>query len=1137
MEVAAIRKLIRTLWLFFCWTTLLTVVLAAIVGVCALYQANARIRQYVLKEFEDRFPDLEIDIGRVQLEDQKGISIRRLECSLPAEPGRPKRLLLVVDELFLECPVSLPALIRKEITVGKIRLDAPTFRLTRAADGSFPEVEFLRPQGKQPKPTPIEIRNGTVFYEDVLAARSGPLRLSDISCLITPPETQNAAELTLSDLGPAGRTAESWKAVGLSKGDWFRQLNFEFHYHPETLQWELTAGCRQLDWTAKLLPFFRMEGPLAGSPDYQRTLESFQGRFDLDVKAASATEAPLGLRFEVDGLLSQGRADLTEIDRTLSELSTKFRVTDDGIHVERLVGLGEAARFALSYSQEGLVEVRGGRMTTTFRGLAFDPTFVEILSPLLNESTENLLKRFDYDGVTDLDAALAFREGRWTPERIHLNFSELNFSFRDFPYKVERLRGTLDVDATARLEFQLQTRPEDPLKVEIVGRYGNVFADPVGEVKILGNDVPIDAKLLASIPEETRRIIQTLHPTGKINADLSIKLPPNDLPLENIFEINLVDVAVLYDGFRYPVREIHGMLRMERGVWNFENLVGKNGLTTVGGRGFLRPVTVAAADGETGVAADELFLELQIQDLPIDEQLTTALPDAGKQEILKGLQVRGNVHLDAKVRLLAWEDSTRKDALSLWFAARPRPGLSIHPERFPYRIENLEGEIVYQDGRITAQRLTGTGGRRETRFSAGLDCRFAENGHWRLRLSPMEIDQLSSERELRDALPNTFQGFVENLKIANPVNLKGSLELSKQGEEAPLLAVWDLALILHRNNMEIGIPMEDMFGTIRLTGFSLDEQVRAAGQLQLDSVTVHDFQATELSGPFFYDGTARPPRFYLGQPAMIALPPPPQLGAIPDFAGSSWFRENQNPLPVRGTIFGGRFYCESLVSLDQTITYGIKAGLNGADLSKIAKEMEPKAKSIAGTLNAWAHLGGHGRTLETIGGRGGIELRNANIYEAPGMVRLLRELSIRETDPNAGTIKAADIEFRLAGNQVHFPQIVLEGNAFLLHGSGAMQIDNRHLDLTLKTRLGNRRAQIPVVSDIIGGAGDQLVQLRVRGPISDPTVKQVALPGVQHLIQTIQSDDSGAGANTTPSPVSPAPAPSSVAPRRGFSPW
>ena len=76
-----------------------------------------------------------------------------------------------------------------------------------------------------------------------------------------------------------------------------------------------------------------------------------------------------------------------------------------------------------------------------------------------------------------------------------------------------------------------------------------------------------------------------------------------------------------------------------------------------------------------------------------------------------------------------------------------------------------------------------------------------------------------------------------------------------------------------------------------------------------------------------------------------------------------------------------------------------------------------------------------------------------------------------------------------------------------MHGNGMLRLDNRQVDLMMKTRLGNRRMQIPGISDIIGGAGDQLVQLRVTGPLADPTVTRVVVPEIQKVLQQIQPDD------------------------------
>jgi hypothetical protein len=152
-------------------------------------------------------------------------------------------------------------------------------------------------------------------------------------------------------------------------------------------------------------------------------------------------------------------------------------------------------------------------------------------------------------------------------------------------------------------------------------------------------------------------------------------------------------------------------------------------------------------------------------------------------------------------------------------------------------------------------------------------------------------------------------------------------------------------------------------------------------------------------------------------------------------------------------------------------------------------------------------LRGIGTKWETVNGSGKIQLRDANIYGAPVMVRLFRELRIKPSDPNAGMFSAVDVDFRIEGLQMFYDPVVFEGGLISMHGNGMVRLDSRQVDLMLKTRLGSRRMQIPGISDIIGGVSDQLVQLRITGPLTDPTITRVVVPEIQNVLQQIQPDD------------------------------
>lgn len=1123
----SIRKIIRSLWLFFCWTTLLIVVLAAFSGIYALYRINARLRYHVQAELEKRFPRLEIDVGSVRLVERKGISVRHLEYSIPGEAGRPKRLILAVEEMFLESPVTLQALLRKEVRIDRIILRNSIFRLTRDADGRFEELRRFHAEPSSNRAMPIEVSEGILLYEDLAAESTAPLKISGVCLTLTPPEGPTRPTL-LSDLENNTPPPTAWKIDGSARGDLFRQLTFRGNYDPSNGHWELGADCRQFDWTPDLCAYARLRRPLVEKSAYRRSIESFQGRFDWTLSARSDPDAAAGFRFALDGILSQGRAEFYEIKRTLSELNTRFRITDDSIVVEQLTGIGEAARLVFSYVQDGLTQPRSATLATRLRGLTFDGELARVLAPFLNAETKRLLAQYDYRGTADLDAEMSFRDGRWKPKTLSMNLSELTFSYRPFPYKVERVRGHLHVDETARLVFRLNSREEEPVKAEIVGEYQNVFVDPVGEVRIRGREVPIDAKLLDSLPKEQRRVVESLRPEGKINATLSIKLPPNDQPLEKRFAIGLNNISIRYDRFPYPLRDICGELHLDDETWTFQNIAGTNEAAYVQCGGYLKPAPVLGAAPDSGETTTEFLLRIQAEELPLNGQLAEALLDPDQRNLLAGLRARGKINLDAQILYRSHDNR-----LHLEFLASPCPETSIYPVQFPYRIENVQGVFHYKDGVVRSKQLQGRN--RETELKTGVVCRFDSDGRWMLRLDPLTVNRLPSHREILDALPSKVQNTLEGLQVRKPFNLEGSLELSKQGEEAPLRTAWDLVAVLHQNDARIGIPVENVFGKIGLVGYSEGDDFRLAGELKLDSLTVKGFQATELSGPFFYDGSSN--QFYVGQTAGKRLPPPPpDLARMEAFRHSPWFVGTQQTRPIAGRLFGGTVFGSGLVVMNNGVSYSIHTDLVGASLAQIAQELEPNARRIAGTINCRSSLWGEGYKMETLGGKGTIELRNADIYEAPGMVRLLRELSIREIDPNAGAFSSSDIDFRIQGHRVVLNSIIFEGGVFSLTGSGEMRIDNREVNLIMKTRLGNRRTQIPVISDILGGAGDQIIQLNVQGPITDPTVSRVALPEIRKAIQQIQGEETTDYGQFTPPPNETKAGPPRLSPAKWF-PW
>jgi hypothetical protein len=132
-----------------------------------------------------------------------------------------------------------------------------------------------------------------------------------------------------------------------------------------------------------------------------------------------------------------------------------------------------------------------------------------------------------------------------------------------------------------------------------------------------------------------------------------------------------------------------------------------------------------------------------------------------------------------------------------------------------------------------------------------------------------------------------------------------------------------------------------------------------------------------------------------------------------------------------------------------------------------------------------------------------VELRNADVYQLPLMVSLLKILSLRAPDSHA--FSASDIDFRIDGEHVYFERINFNGDAVSLRGTGEMGFD-KQVQLTFYTVVGRDQWQVPLISDVLGGASQQLMAIYVQGPYDHPDVQKRALPAVTEALQEIQTE-------------------------------
>ncbi|MGL4944536.1 MAG: hypothetical protein ACRC46_15245 [Thermoguttaceae bacterium] len=1103
------RSLFRNIGKLLKWGFLLVVVLAAIAAVVVSHLLPTEIDRRVHNEIVERFPHLDCEITRTEIADRRGVAVYGVTL-YDKVGGRRGERILTIDEVLIDCPTSFDSIVTDGIagnfspTPTKVTFHRPTLYVERAHDKTFPVLQKLRP-AKQPQHSlPIEVVDGKIVYTDAAKPQTAPLTVDGIGAMITPnsPAVSEGWNFRVEIASHLARRVSVHGNFN-SAGDWDTSARVE----------HLTIDPAWLEYVTTMIP------PDAVNCD-AACLNTWSGTIDANANVVRDAAAPLGMRFEIDGTLRHAAGDIPQLNQRASSLAASFHVTDESVKIDNLSGqLGRADLVRLVYTQDGLTSIRGATLETEINHFAIDDLLVRRFAPRDNANVQAFLKNAEFATTANVAASLVRRDGKWRPVQITLQGTNTSLCSRAFPYRVDHLSGWLTLTED-QLKFALNTSPTETTPIHLEGNIAGLATpgQAAGKVKVLGQHIAITSRLIELLPNKPRQVVSSLHPEGNLSAMILVEFAPQQ-PLKKYVEVGLERCSIRYDKFPYPLTNLDGFLVMQNDRWTFNNIIGQHESATVRGFGHIFPRQ--REDGLEGDTADkdyEFFLNISAVNLPLDGDLTKAILNKRQRDIVTGIRAKGKVNLDAKISYLP-----SSHRLSVMFTAVPMEGVSICPVHFPYPLTDVKGTIQYVDGRVKIDDFSGRN--KDVRCASSIECRFGAGNEWSLSLDKLTVDRLTSHRELQQALPPALRTFYDSVQLEGAVNLAGWVGFS-QGprQETPLRAEWDVVAVLHNNTVNVGLQAKNVFGQVGIYGRNEEGDLRVGGTLRLDQATVLDLPFTDITGPFYYS-TAED-RIYVG-PSQRAtyrlrreqLRPPSSI--LPTEFGGGQFDVAQQPTDdtighnIEARLCGGHVKLVGDVVTGKTFRYQVAMEGSEIQLPQLVSQLASlPAQRLEGKLAFQSRIHGEGRRLETLGGSGKVWLTDADVYELPSVMRLFQVLRLDE--PKRGAFNAGELAFTLQGNRAILDPVYFDGDTLSLCGRGDLQIDTRRVDLLMGTRVGNRSMQIPVVSDLVGMAGDQLVQLRIEGVLGDLNIQRVTLPDIRQAI-TVSRQESDRSPGPTPS--------------------
>jgi hypothetical protein len=1007
---------------------------------------NEEIRSRVESQLREHYQGLTVSVRSARRVAGQGIEIRGIRIAESGGSSAPT--LAQIDEIFARCDTRLPEFLQRPPQVTLLDIRGLKLRAERKPSGRWSLAHLLPLPSCQTGSAPsATIADGSLEIVDPTSQRGGGLMLRDIQLAVTP-ETKS------------GTTA--LRIHGTLAGDHVERVEIDGLLDPVTSRWELRGAVEGLEFSPRMRAALPRELAAAVS-----SLSSIRGRTYFGFQATRAaheyTDASLPpVQFLVNGKISEGRIDDVRLPEPLTEVEATLSLDNRGLSIGNLSARCGASRVELAAPLIGLNPGDELDVKLAIHDLALE----SVTAAMLPTAAQELWQRFSPRGRVDVIGHLQCEKQQWRPD-LKIQCRDLSLAYDHFPYRLTDGTGTI-VLAPSRLTAQLRLAGGGQF-IRCEADITNPGSQCTGAVKILSEGpISIDEKLLAALDPPTQKIVRAFRPRG--STGLAVLLDRND-PRQRPrvrMEINLQDCAIQHERFPYPIDRITGLMLLTDDKWQFRDLTGRNDSAEIRANGVWNP---------HGSSGNQLAVQFLARDVPLAAELRQALPPSA-QSLWANLQPRGNIdELQVDLGYAAPSGQWSLDVTAQKFPAQsPNEGrsISLEPAWFRYALSSVTGGLHYKNGRMDLTRLHAMHG--PATISTDGRCTMLPTGGCRLELYNLAADRVAADHELLAAFPAELGQSLGRIPLEGPLNLLGKLAIvvpphvpaAPAQPNIPPQIDWELHLDVENGRLATSTPVEHIHGGLALSGRQSVEGVFARGDLQIDSAMVRGLQLTNVQGPFWCDGR----QLVFGT---LADRNPPQ-GA---------------PRQITARTLGGLLSLDGMVSLADNGSFDLQATLANGDLPEIARQLVPHQQPPSGKVYGLVHIAGSPQAVHTWHGDGKINLREADLYELPAMITLLKLLSVQR--PNSMAFTNSNIDFRIEGDELALDRIDFSGDAISLKGKGRVS-SQRQLDLKFYPLVGREERQLAIFRPLLGQTGQELMLIEVSGPLDQPEVHRRAFP-------------------------------------------
>ncbi|MFK7766014.1 MAG: hypothetical protein AB8B55_02145 [Mariniblastus sp.] len=1057
-----------------------------------------KIRDKVQEKISEKLngSGLAAHVGQADFIEGQGLRITdlaiKLAChdqSSPSHTTSPQSA-IEIYEAFVHAPVSMTELVSGKLPISGMEVRRAKLTLVRKSDGHWDFEELyetlskLRPESDSP--IPLAFKDCEIAVIDLTRPQQRPISLTNVNLVV---------QQRMHDARPI------LQIYGGCQSRIISQINFVSFLDLHNRIWKTEMGATDATLSRDLIAILpdSLQSELSG-------LQTLSGKINFQGLATGTTTLDTMPNFKFTGNVSGFSIDDPRLPLPVHNASGTFAVGNGGLAINNARGRLGQGEFAINYWQSGLLQRQSWHCDGKVEDFEFDNN--ARLERWLPSYCQKFCKEYSPKGTSNITFDLT-KNGNQLKRDIVGKLTNMSFSYFKMPYRANQCIGTVAIkDSQCNFDIESVTSNQKILIDGFVKGLG--IGPPTYEVNLsVPGDLPIDPKMLAAIDSQPKfaKVIRAFSPTGRVGGIGKIEKLIPEGQTKKTFDIRLKHCSIRHQSFDYPIHNVSGLVHAEDLDFTFKGLRGNNSGGKVECDGNWNPI-------------NGLNLVFFCKSIPLDDQLRFALKP-NIREIWNGFRPRGT--MDAmKVEMKLPIGHSEVDLVVTADMQKPNGDsdashVSIHPTWFPYAINQLTGQVKIGNGVVTLRNIEGKHHR------TSILCQ-GEGGYsddsWFVRLKNMLVLSLKVDEDLLKAVPSSLAPPVRQLKYEGLVTVSGEITIAgnQVGTDPAIQTVaysstpdlspnsggdfiapsqrvsptvprrpnykqnttmtWDVQLDMVQAKMQIGLPVENVSGNVKLFGKFDGQNAECLGELDIDSLSIYDAQITKVRGPIWIDNQ----HTAAGQ---FVRPPKDPTNISPVAIKPIKLR------PIEGKMHHGTVNFDAKMLSGGKGEFFLKATLSDGCLATACHEYAPSLENIEGRSFAAVEMSGDYTGTHSNRGVGTIQLRDAKIYELPVFLALLKIPNFRKYSRTA--FDSSNIDFTIQGDTIDFNRMEFLGDAISLIGNGRMNFD-WDIDLNFYSVMGRDRINIPLISELYRASSQRVLWIQVDGTLDNPQTHRNVLP-------------------------------------------